>query len=117
MVKNMHQTDLPLISVGLAFYNVEKTIANAVKSVLMQTYHNFEFIIIDDGSTAILNNYFAESFLHKVDYHPKLGRSLFKVDKVINNALLCPEATLKSSLYNNLFNSSSSLSSISRSKS
>lgn len=51
MVKNLQEGNRPFITVGLAFYNVEKTVASAVKSVLMQTYDHFEFIIIDDGST------------------------------------------------------------------
>ena len=41
----------PLISVILPLYNAEKYIAQAVTSILQQTYKNFEFIIIDDGST------------------------------------------------------------------
>jgi glycosyltransferase involved in cell wall biosynthesis len=47
----MYKKNLPLITVGLSFYNNEKTLANAIKSVLLQTYTNFEFILIDDGST------------------------------------------------------------------
>lgn len=42
---------LPLISVVMAAYNAEKTIAHAIESVLFQTYKNFEFIICDDAST------------------------------------------------------------------
>jgi glycosyltransferase involved in cell wall biosynthesis len=41
----------PLISVILPAFNAENYIADAVKSILKQSYCNFEFIIIDDGST------------------------------------------------------------------
>ena len=40
---------------------------------------------------------------------PKLGISLFKVDDVNHNALLCPEATLKVNTFNSFFNSTSSI--------
>lgn len=35
----------------MAVYNGEKYITAAIKSVLNQTFGNFEFIIMDDGST------------------------------------------------------------------
>lgn len=41
----------PLVSVLLSTYNREDTIRETVKSVLSQTYRNFQFIIVDDGST------------------------------------------------------------------
>lgn len=41
----------PLVSIVMAAYNEEKHIHEAIESVLSQTYPNFEFIIIDDGST------------------------------------------------------------------
>jgi glycosyltransferase involved in cell wall biosynthesis len=41
----------PLISVILSVYNGEKYLAEAIDSILNQTYKNFEFIIINDGST------------------------------------------------------------------
>jgi len=43
--------DNPLVSVILSVYNGEKYLAEAIESILNQTYINFEFIIIDDGST------------------------------------------------------------------
>ncbi|WP_286845417.1 glycosyltransferase [Proteiniphilum sp. UBA5346] len=41
----------PLVSVVMPVYNCEEYIESAVKSILLQTYGNFEFIIINDGST------------------------------------------------------------------
>ncbi|WP_123812089.1 glycosyltransferase [Mangrovimonas sp. DI 80] len=46
-----HLNTQPLISVVMATYNGEKFIAEAIQSILDQTYKNFEFLIVDDGST------------------------------------------------------------------
>lgn len=40
-----------LISVIIPLYNKEKYVAETIKSVLNQTYANFELIIVNDGST------------------------------------------------------------------
>ncbi len=42
---------MPEISVIMAAYNAAKHIGESIKSVLKQTYQNFEFIIVDDAST------------------------------------------------------------------
>lgn len=39
------------VSVIMAAYNAEKYIDEAIQSILNQTYRNFEFIIVNDGST------------------------------------------------------------------
>ena len=41
----------PNLSVVMSVYNAERHLERAVRSVLNQTYQNFEFIIIDDAST------------------------------------------------------------------
>lgn len=40
-----------LVTIGIPAYNAERFIALAIKSVLAQTYSDFELIITDDGST------------------------------------------------------------------
>ncbi len=42
---------MPKVSVILSAYNAEKYIALSIKSVLTQSYRDFEFLIIDDAST------------------------------------------------------------------
>lgn len=41
----------PMISVVMPVYNVSKYLAEAIESILKQTFTDFEFIMIDDGST------------------------------------------------------------------
>lgn len=40
-----------LVSIVMASYNHEEYVAEAIQSVIGQTYQNWELIIIDDGST------------------------------------------------------------------
>lgn len=42
---------MPIISVLMTAYNAEKYIAKSIESILNQTFSDFEFIILDDGST------------------------------------------------------------------
>ena len=56
LVKPMNLTEtkmpaMPLVSVSMSAFNCDRYIAEAIESILAQTYKNFELIIVDDGST------------------------------------------------------------------
>lgn len=40
-----------LVSIGIPFYNSKKYLEDAIKSVVKQTYSNWELILMDDGSS------------------------------------------------------------------
>ena len=41
----------PLVSIAMPFYNTEQTMAAAIRSILLQSYPEWELLLCDDGST------------------------------------------------------------------
>jgi GT2 family glycosyltransferase len=69
--------DVPLISVCMPVYNAERYAAEAVESILNQTFGDFEFLILDDGSTdgslEILRRYADRDSRVKLTSRPNRG--------------------------------------------
>jgi glycosyltransferase involved in cell wall biosynthesis len=42
---------LPLVSIGMPVFNAERTIESAIRSVILQSFHDWELLAIDDGSS------------------------------------------------------------------
>lgn len=72
-------SNAPRVSVVMAVYNGEKYLREAVDSILAQTFADFEFIIIDDGSTdgtaRILAEY-RDPRIVKIENETNLGISI-----------------------------------------
>lgn len=66
----------PLVSVIMSVFNGEKYVEDAIKSILGQTYRNWELIIVDDGSNdstkEIIHQYTDDSRV-KYFYHENIG--------------------------------------------
>ena len=39
------------LSISIPVYNAEKTLDQCIKSIIVQTFRDFELILVDDGST------------------------------------------------------------------
>jgi glycosyltransferase involved in cell wall biosynthesis len=67
----------PLVSVLMSVYNSDRYLKQTVESILKQTYHTFEFVVIDDGSTdrslAILQNYAAQDHRIRLTHRENRG--------------------------------------------
>jgi len=46
----MYQENPPFLTIGLPFYNNENTLQKAIRSVILQSFKDWELILIDDGS-------------------------------------------------------------------
>jgi glycosyltransferase involved in cell wall biosynthesis len=68
---------MPTVSVLMPVYNAERYVAQAVDSILAQTFVDFEFMIIDDGSTdrslSILQRYAAQDERIRLISRPNTG--------------------------------------------
>ena len=83
------------ISVVMSVFNGQAFLAEAVESILGQTFHDFEFVIIDDGSTdqtaEILRQYAARDARIRIHRHDNMGRTQslnVGIESLVGNTLL-----------------------------
>ena len=107
---------LPVISIIIPAYNAEKTLKKCIKSVLRQTYKNYELIIVDDGSednTVAISDFYAERYsavqvIHSENQGVSSARNLGMVpytseaEWVIGNYVMIEEKSGKR-IYNRQF--------------
>ena len=81
---------MPRISVVVPVYNTEKYLDRCIKSILLQTYHDFELLLINDGSTdysgAICDRYAEQDSRVRVFHQVNMGVTAAR-KKGVNNAL------------------------------
>ena len=81
-------SDKPKISVLMPVYNGDKFLDRSIKSILSQTFYNFEYIIINDGSTddslKIISSY-KDSRIKIINYSKNMGIT-FALNKGLNEA-------------------------------
>ena len=69
--------DTPQVSVCMPVYNAERYVPEAIESILAQTFTDFEFLIVDDGSTdgsrGVLERYAARDERIKLVSRPNTG--------------------------------------------
>lgn len=70
----------PAITVGLPFFNAEKTLRLAIESVLVQESPDFELLLVNDASTdasaAITRDYLSDSRVRLIEHHTNRGLAL-----------------------------------------
>lgn len=88
-------TDNPKVSVIMGIYNCEKTLAEAIDSILNQTYANWELIMCDDGST---DGTYAIAEQYKKNYPNKIvllkNKQNMKLSYTLNRCLEAATGTL-----------------------
>lgn len=86
-MNTLKDKETPKISVIMPVYNAEKFLESSVKSILNQTYKDFEFIIIDDGSKD--NSWRIVDKYRKVDKRIKVlrNRKNLRATKSLNRGL------------------------------
>lgn len=81
---------LPLISVVIPVYNIEKYIAGCLESVISQSYENLEIICVDDGSSdqsgKICEEYALKDSRIKVIHQKNCGQSAARNTGIQNSS-------------------------------
>jgi glycosyltransferase involved in cell wall biosynthesis len=82
-------SNVPLISVCMPVYNAQRYLEEAVESILGQTFRDFEFLIIDDGSTdrslAILKRYAAQDTRIRLSSKANAGHTV-RLNEMLHQA-------------------------------
>jgi GT2 family glycosyltransferase/Flp pilus assembly protein TadD len=85
----------PTVAVLTYVYNGERYIEELIRSVLAQTYEDFEFLILDDGSTdgtkGIIQRYAGDPRVRYV-YQDNIGRNLDAFHELINRCVALTSA-------------------------
>jgi len=72
--------NLPKVSVIMSVYNGERYLSQAIESILNQTFKDFEFIIINDGST--------DNSLKIIERYKKENKRIILINNRINSGLI-----------------------------
>ncbi len=64
---------IPLISIITPIYNRAHIIQHTIESIIQQTYDNWEFILIDDGSTDEIEQFITEKYANesRIKFHKR----------------------------------------------